>query len=74
MLVFSKQKMIERLEKEGRSHMITDDDMAIMDNLDGCDVEANCWQRVVYDKPVFWCKGKDGTGHYVNEFDCIVAK
>ena len=68
---FSKQKMIERLTKEGRADMITDEIMAIMDNLDGQEADASCWRRRVYEEPVYYVVGKDGKGEYVNENDCI---
>lgn len=67
---FSKQLMIDRLTKEGRADQITDDIIAIMDNLDGQEANANCWNRRVMDEPVYWVVGKDGNGEYVNENDC----
>ena len=71
MKVFSKQKMLERIKKEGMMKMVDDDVIAIMDSLDGQEVNSNCWNRVVLDQPVYYCIGKDGKGHYVNEEDCI---
>ena len=68
---FSKQKMIDRITKEGRADMLDDKALAIMDNLDGCDASSVNWERVVNDEPVLWVVGKDGTGEYVNEKDCI---
>ena len=70
MLVFKKQKMIDRLTAEGRADQITQDVLDIMDNLDGCKASASCWRRQVYDEPVLWVVGKDGNGEYVNENDC----
>jgi len=70
-MVFSKQKMIERITKEGRADMIDDTVLAIMDNLDGCRGTTSNWQRQVHGEPVLWVVGKDGTGAYVNENDCV---
>lgn len=67
---FSKQKMIDRVTKEGKANMIDDEVLKIMDNLDGCQATISCWRRQVYDEPVLWVIGKDGTGQYVNEDDC----
>lgn len=68
---FSKKKMVERLIKEGRGSQITDDIIEIMDDIDGQEVQENCWDRQVYGQPVFYVVGKSGEGRYVNEADCI---
>ena len=67
---FSKQKMIDRITKEGRADMIDDEVIAIMDNLDGQEVHTNSWRRQVYGEPVLSCYGKDGKYYDVNENDC----
>ena len=67
---FSKQKMIERLEREGRAHLITNEVTAIMDNLDGQEASASNWERQVKGAPLLWVIGKVGKGEYVNERDC----
>ena len=51
--------------------MVDDTVLGIMDNLDGQEAVASCWHRVVYGEPVLYVVGKDGTGRYVNESDCI---
>lgn len=68
---FSKQRMIDRLIKEGLTDKITGEIIAIMDNLDGQEANASCWRRQVLDEPVYYVTGKDGHGEYVNENDCI---
>lgn len=70
-MVFSKQKMIDRLTREGRADQITDAILAIMDNLDGQKASENCWERRVKDEPVLYVVGKNGEGEIVNEEDCI---
>lgn len=67
---FCKDRMIARLTEEGRADAITDEILAIMNNLDGQEVNKTCWRRTVYDEPVYWVWGKDGHGQYVNENDC----
>lgn len=70
MKVFSKEKMIKRLEKEGRANKIDNEIIAIMDNLDGQPVTTNSWNRQVKGEPVLACIGKDGKYYEVNEDDC----
>lgn len=66
---FSKQKMIERLMKEGKGDQITAEIEEIMNDLDGQEVTEQCWDRQVKDEPVYWCVGKSGNGNYVHELD-----
>ena len=68
---FSKAKMMARIEKAGMLDMVDDEAQKIMDNLDGQEATASCWERVVKGEPVLWVVGKDGKGEYVNELDCI---
>ena len=70
MLKFSKNKMLERIKKEGRTDLISETEIAIMENLDGQTANPNCWLRIAMDKPVLWVVGKNGKGEYVNEDDC----
>lgn len=69
-MVFKKAKMVQRLVEAGLADKITPDVEAIMDNLDGQEARSSCWRRVVYDEPVYWVEGKDGTGQYVADVDC----
>ena len=69
-ICFRKDKMIARITAAGMADKLTPDVMATMDNLDGCEASASCWERVVNDAPVYWVVGKDGTGEYVHEDDC----
>lgn len=72
MIVFRKEKMIDRVTKEGRASLINDVTIEIMDNLDGQSCNPFCWARSFNCEPVFLCVGKDGEGCYVNELDCEV--
>ena len=70
---FSKEKMIERVTREGRMEMIDENVVKIMDNLDGQVASdlAGRWVHHVIGKPVMWVIGKDGLGEYVLEEDCV---
>lgn len=72
-MVFSKEKMIERLKVEGlwEDASTNEEVLGILDNLDGQDVGTNSWQRQVYGYPVYTCEGKDGKSYDVNENDCV---
>ena len=70
-MVFSKEKMVERLIKAGLISQINEEIEAIMDNLDGQEVGSNSWNRQVMGDPVYTCTGKDGKNYDVNEDDCI---
>ena len=67
---FRKDKMIARVTAAGKADMIDAEVMAMMDNLDGCEASASCWERVVKGAPVYWVVGKDGNGAYVADVDC----
>lgn len=70
-MVFKKELMLKRIEKEGMSHLVGPEELAIMDNLDGQEVTTACWNRQVHGEPVYACTGKDGKVYDVNEADCI---
>ena len=69
-MVFRKQRMIDRVTREGRADMINDTVLAIMDKLDGKKATTSCWKRQVYGEPVLWVDLGNGEGEYVNELDC----
>lgn len=62
--------MIERIIKEGKAEMLTEEILEIMDNLDGQECHFNSWRRQVYGEAVLACYGKDGTIMDVAEVDC----
>ena len=68
---FSKELMIKRVTEAGLADLMTDEIRRIMDNLDGQHATTSCWERQVMGAPVLWVVGKDGTGQYVNEEDCV---
>ena len=69
-MIFRKQKMIDRLTSEGRYDEIDDNEMEIMELLDGREATDNCWDRQIYGMPVMYVRLEDGAGYYVNEDDC----
>lgn len=71
-MVFSKDKMLKRLSKEGRLEGLPTEVLDIMDNLDGQPVGTNSWNRQVMGAPVYTCEGKDGKSYDVNEEDCMI--
>lgn len=70
MKVFSKQKMLERLEKEGRSHLIDEESLEIMNALDGKEAVKNDFKALVYDELEYFVR-HDGKSFPVNPSDCI---
>ena len=72
-MVFKKDLMLNRIEKQGLMHLVGKAELEIMDNLDGQEVTTACWNRQVHDEPVFACTGKDGKVYDVNEADCVPA-
>ena len=70
---FSKEKMIERITREGRMEMIDEIVVEMMDNLDGqvASDRAGRWMPHMIGKPVMWVIGKDGLGEYVLGEDCV---
>lgn len=69
-MVFKKEKMMERIKREGRLDMVNSGVIAIMENLDGQEAQTNSWRRYVYGEPILAVKGKDGNWYTVNESDC----
>lgn len=47
--IFSKSKMLYRLEREGRLEEIDEQSRQIMDDIDGLPVEKNSFKALVYD-------------------------
>ena len=70
MKIFSKQKMMERLEREGRTHLIDEKSSLIMGMLDGKEAIKNDFKALVYDEIEFIVRC-DGEYYPVNVQDCI---
>ena len=70
MKVFSKQKMMERLEKEGRAHLVDEESAKIMLMLDGREAVKNDFKALVYDELEYFVR-HEGKCYPVNPADCI---
>ena len=75
MKVFKKEKMMARLNAQGRANEIDADSREIMDNLDGREVKCNLWRETVYGEANSWyCTDADGIQYPVNIDDCEEVK
>lgn len=72
-MIFKKDLMMKRIEAQGMMHLVGEQEIAIMDNLDGQEVTSACWNRQIHDYPVYSCTGKDGKVYDVHEADCVPA-
>ena len=70
MKVFSKQKMMERLEKEGRAHLVDEESAKIMDMLDGLEARKNDFKALIYDELEYYVS-YEGDNYPVNPEDCV---
>lgn len=70
MKVFSKDKMLDRLGREGRLHMVDDDSIKIMETLDGQEAHKNDFKALVYDELEYFVRVGDKS-YPVNPNDCI---
>lgn len=69
--IFRAEKMLTRLEREGRMNEVTKEDLDLIHFLDGKEGNDYNWQSVVNDEPLVWIE-KDGdfNGVYVALVDC----
>lgn len=70
MKVFSKKLMMERLEREGRSHLVDEESAKIMDMLDGQEAVKNDFKALIYDELEFFVR-VGGKNYPVNPADCV---
>ena len=70
MKVFSKQKMLERVEQEGLSHLLDQASLDLMDALDGKEALKNDFKALVYDQLEYFVRHGD-RNIPVNPKDCI---
>ena len=68
---FRKQKMIDRLTREGRINEVRPEDYELMDKLDGCVGNDYNYRSVVFDDPLVWIEEtEEHPGAYVGLQDC----
>lgn len=70
MKVFSKERMLSRLEKEGRLHLVDNKSAKIMDMIDGKEAHKNDFKALIYDKLEYFVR-VDDENYPVNPDDCI---
>lgn len=74
-IVFSKKRMMARLESLGLSGSVDADVIKVMDSIDGLPVyTGQTWQSTVYGDNRFVCKSNDGTNIPVSPEDCITLE
>ena len=69
--VFSKQKMLERLEREGRTDQIDERSREIMDKIDGLPAKKNDFKHLVYDQIEYYVHHEELGNMTVNINDCV---
>jgi len=72
--IFSKEKMLERLEREERLNMIDEQSWELMDKIDGLPVEKNHFKALVYDQLEFYVRHTEIGNVPVNINDCIMKE
>ena len=70
MKVFSKERMMARVEKAGLLHLVDDECARIMDMLDGKEARKNDFKALVYDQLEYYVR-VDGTNYPVHADDVI---
>ena len=69
---FSKQKMMERLKREGRAHLVDEESAEIMNMLDGEEAVKNDFKALVYGELEYFVRYQD-RNYPVNPDDCLEA-
>lgn len=68
-MVFKAAKMVARLEKEGRAHLIDDETKETMKQLDGKEVMKDHYKALIYGEEEYYVRL--GDEYYpVNKLDC----
>lgn len=72
---FSKDKMLARLENEGRMHLVGPEELALMDKLDGKVGNDYNWESVTKGENLVWIPADEDLeeGEYVCRLDCTVV-
>lgn len=74
-IVFSKKRMMARLESLGLSGLVGADVIKVMDSIDGLPVYTGpTWRSTVYGDDLFLCKSNNGANIPVSPEDCITLE
>lgn len=69
--IFRAKKMLDRIAREGKEHLLDDETRSFIMSLDGAEAQDYNWRSFVYDEPLAWIeKTDDREGAYVNICDC----
>lgn len=69
--IFRAEKMLARIKKEGREHLLDAESLELMKKLDGKKGDDRNWESFVKDEPLVWIPaGDDHDGAYVALCDC----
>lgn len=69
MLVFRKELMLKRLEKENLLDKVDDEVMKLMNELDGKEVHKNDWKALIFDELEYIARDSEGTTYPINKND-----
>ncbi len=69
MLVFRKELMLKRLEKENLLDKVDDKVMKLMNELDGKEVRKNDWKALIFDELEYIARDSEGTTYPINKND-----
>ena len=69
MLVFRKELMLKRLEKENLLDKVDDEISNLMNKLDGKEVYKNDWKALLYGELEYIARDDEGTTYPINKND-----
>ncbi len=69
MLVFRKELMLKRLEKENLLDKVDNEVMKLMNELDGKEVHKNDWKALIFDELEYIACDNEGTTYPINKND-----
>lgn len=69
MLVFRKELMLKRLEKENLLDKVDNEVMKLMNELDGKEVHKNDWKALIFDELEYIARDSEGTTYPINKND-----
>ncbi len=69
MLVFKKELMLKRLEKENLLAMVDDEVIKLMNELDGKEVQKNDWEALIFGELEYIAHDSMGRAYPINKDD-----
>ena len=69
--IFRAKKMLDRIHREGMDHMLREEDIELINFLDGKTGNDYNWESFVHNRPLVWIPEEEGfDGAYVALVDC----